>query len=207
MFFLLFCFGFFFTESVHGVSYLTLQNTLDFIILYTCSCYCVHALSVCTNIQHAYVFVKMCSCVCVNAKAVLACQPTPFPLPVISSGVQALEREGKHRFSPHWGCQSSPLVSCRHSSSRQTPKRRDRGRHWTYNNNSDNNFKTWKTLALRNHSITYFNNIKEGMCVSFCTIEKDRDIGKTSETKRKKEGRIKVGASLHRGLELMLVTA
>lgn len=130
-----------------------------------------------------------------NARAVLACQPTPFPLPVISSGVQAPEREGKHRFPPHWGCQSSPLVSCRHSSSRQTPKRRDRGRHWTYKNNSYNNFETWgNTLAHRNRSITYFNDIKEGMCVSFCVIEKDRDIGKASETKRekKRKGRIKV---------------
>lgn len=37
------------------------------------------------------VFACLCEC-----KAVLACQATPFPLLVISLGVQALEREAKH---------------------------------------------------------------------------------------------------------------
>lgn len=69
----------------------------------------VQQLFVSPNVQRAYAFLKTCSDACVNAKAVLACQPTPFPLPVISSGVWALEREGEHRFPPHLGCQSSLL--------------------------------------------------------------------------------------------------
>lgn len=112
-----------------------------------------------------------------------------FPLPVISSGMQALEHEGERRFPPQWGCHSSPPVSCRHSGSWQAEVRGERGRHRTYNNNSSNKFGEWgNTLALQNHSITYFNNVKErGLCVSVCVRERERQ--NTSQTKRKRKVR------------------
>lgn len=147
---------------------------LDYIILHRCSCFYVQPLFLCPNAQRAYVFVKICSCVYVNAKAVLACRPTPLPLPVISSGVQAPEREGEHCFPPHWGCQSSPLVSCRHSGSRQTPKRGDRGRHRTYNNNSGNKFEKWETRWPIGITPSLTLTMLRSGVVCFCLRERER---------------------------------
>lgn len=95
----------------------------------------------------------MCICICAKYARVFAWMQKlfwpvnldPLLLPVISSGVQLLEREGELCFPPHWGCQSSPLVSCRHNGSQQTPKWGDGGRHRTYNNNSGNKFEKWGT--------------------------------------------------------------
>lgn len=103
--------------------------------------------------------------------------PVNLHLSLSPSSLQACRRwsvKASAASLPHWGCQSSPLVSCRHSGSRQMPKREDRGRHRTYNNNSGNKFERREdALAHRNHSITYFNNVKEGV-VCFCLHQRER---------------------------------
>lgn len=119
---------------------------------------------------------KLCMCVRMNAKAVFG-PPSTYTFSFSLSSLWACRRwsvKASTASHPHWGCQSSPLVSCRHSSIRQTPKRGDRGRHRTYSNNSSNKFEEWgNTSAHRNHYIAYSNNVKEGegACVSVCTGE------------------------------------
>lgn len=138
------------------------------------------------HIMQVYLL-KICSCVCVNAKAVVACQPTPFPLPVISSGMQALEHEGEHRFPPHWGCQSSPLVSCRHSGSRQASIRGERGRHRTYDNNSGNKFGKWGTHWPIGITPSLTLTMLGRGVVCFCLHERERDTETDKKHLRQRE--------------------
>lgn len=67
----------------------------------------------------------------------------------------------------------------------------DRGRHRTYNNSGGNKFEKWgNTLAHRNHSITYFNNVKEEgrLFVSVCEREEESGREKHPRQRGKKGG-------------------
>lgn len=107
---------------------------------------------------------------------------------------------------PHWGCQSSPLVSCRQSGTRQTPKRRDRGRHRTYNNNSGNKFEKWRTrwpIGIT-PSLT-LTMLRGGGCVFLPAWERKIETDKIHLRQRgQMAGEFRVGASTHRGKRIPL---